>query len=331
MVEHYNVVIVAGFGGTGSSAVLDLLRECDILHDMRVELRLLVDPDGIMSLEDTLVNSWTPFQSDVAIKRFKDLVERLSKWYRYPHFGANHAQALGDQFVDLSNEYIERLISFSYRGLWTGINDPLSVLRYRINRRLRREIFNPYKPIHISFPRDQFIALTREYLEKLISSCIQDDNARNVIMDEGFASLHPSRVLDYFHSAKCIIVHRDPRDTFVNALKYWFRFVPRDVESFIKWYEYLQIQSERESGDDDRILRIYFEDLVLDYEKTVKKILSFLSTNESAHIHKRRFFNPDVSIENVELWKSYENQDEIERIRRSLDKYCYVSGVSGSL
>ncbi|MDY6875228.1 MAG: sulfotransferase [Chloroflexota bacterium] len=331
MTEHYyNIVVIGGFGGTGSSAIVDLLKEFDTFQDLGIELRLLVDPDGIMSLENALVSSWTPYQSDIAIKRFKKLIYRLSSMYRYPYLGTDHTRSLGDQFVYLSNEYLNRLVSFSYNGLWVGINDPLSVLGYRINRRLGRDIFRLYKPIHISLEKDRFVSITREYLDNLINLRVHDSKIRNVIIDEGFASLNPFRILNYFYSAKSIIAHRDPRDTFVNALKYSFRFIPRDVENFIKWYEHMQIQSERGSGNDDRILRIHFEDLVLDYEKTVSKILFFLSTDESAHIRKRRFFNPDVSMENVGLWKQYENQDEVERIYTSLARYCYDSEAFGS-
>ena len=67
-------VIIGGFGMSGSSAVIDIINEVETCQVVDTELRLLVDPDGILSLENALVHSWTPYQSDLAIKRFKRLI-----------------------------------------------------------------------------------------------------------------------------------------------------------------------------------------------------------------------------------------------------------------
>jgi len=186
-----------------------------------------------------------------------------------------------------------------------------------------KDLLRFHKPIHVAFLQgERFLSITRTYLDQLISSCI-DDTVKNIIIDEGFASLNPYGILNYFDSAKMIIVHRDPRDTYVGAMNSKFEFVPRDGDCFIKWYEYMQIQSGRMTCDDNRIMRIQFEDLVLGYEKTLKKIISFLVIDDLNHTCKRVYFNPDVSIRNIGLWKMHENQGEIERIYNSLAKYCH--------
>ncbi len=68
-----NIVIVAGLGASGSSAVVDLLQEVDTYYVMPNEFRIFSDPDGLMSLESALVDNWTIYQSDMAIKRFRQL------------------------------------------------------------------------------------------------------------------------------------------------------------------------------------------------------------------------------------------------------------------
>lgn len=319
----YNVVIVGGFGGSGSTAVIDLLREFDIFKDFGLEFRLLVDPDGILNLEDNLINNWTPFQSDMAIKRFKKLINKLSIKNKFPYFRVDFSRKLGKEFVSLSDEYINNLISFSYKGMWIGINDPIWWMRKKLKQKVGINLFNYYKPIYISFKKDQFVAITKNYLEKLFKSNINNKKVKYIILDEGYASLNPSRILKYFDCPKMIIVHRDPRDIFVGALKNKFRFIPYEIEAFINWTKYLQEQASLYSNSDNKVLRIQFEDLVLKYEETVKIILEFLCVKDFKHVNKRKYFNPDISIKNIEIWKNYKNQHGIELIYNNLKEYCY--------
>lgn len=286
----YKIVIVSGFGGSGSSAVIDLLSEIDIFKKLKTELRLLIDPDGIMNLENNLVNNWSPYQSDTAIKKFKRLINILGGVYRFPYHGVNHTKNLNKEFINLSNEYINKLLSFSYNGMWYGLNSPIwfmcRILKYKVGINL----FNYYKPIYISFKKDQFVAITKNYLKKLFKSNIDNKKVKYIILDEGYASLNPSRILKYFDCPKMIIVHRDPRDTFVGALKNEFHFIPHEIDAFINWYKCLQEQTYLYLNVDNKVLRIEFEDLVLKYEDTVKNILQFLCVKNFKHINKKKVF-----------------------------------------
>jgi len=320
----YKMVIVAGFGGSGSSAVIDLLREFDTFKDLGLEFRLLVDPDGILNLEDNLINNWTPFQSDMAIKRFKELINKLSNKNKFPYFRTDLTRKLGKEFVSLSDEYINNLISFSYKGMWIGINDPKWWICRKFREKFGIKFLNYCKPIHISFKKEQFINITKNYLKGLFESNINDKKIKYIILDEGYASLNPSRVLKYFEYSKMIIVHRDPRDIFIGALKNEFHFIPHEIEAFINWYECLQKQTRTYIDENDKILRINFEDLVLKYDKTLKKILQFLSMYNYSHTNKKKYFNPNISIKNIGIYKNYKNQHEIELIYNHLKEYCYI-------
>jgi len=319
----YNVVMVSGFGGSGSTAVIDLLREFDTFKDIGSEFRLLVDPDGILNLEDNLINNWTPFQSDIAIKRFKELINKLSNKNKFPYFQVDLTRKLGKEFVSLSDEYINNLISFSYKGMWIGINDPVWWICRKFRQKIGIKLFNFYKPIYISFKKEKFIDTTKNYLKELFESNINDKKTKYIMLDEGYASLNPSRVLKYFDYPKMIIVHRDPRDTFVGALKNEFHFIPHEIEAFINWYECLQKKTRTYINENDKILRINFEDLVLKYDETIEIILKFLDVKDYKHSYKKKYFNPDISIKNIGLWKDYKNQHEIELIYNNLKKYCY--------
>ena len=49
-----------------------------------------------------------------------------------------------------------------------------------------------------------------------------------------------------------------------------------------------------------------------------------LGIGESEHINKFKYFNPDVSIRNVGIWKKHKNQDEMNKIYTELTEYCYL-------
>lgn len=317
------VVIIAGFGGSGSGAVIDLLSEIDVFKKSKTELRLLVDPDGIMNLESNLINNWSPYQSDSSIKKFRRLVKILSKKYRLPYFGVNHIKKINKEFINLSNEYLDKLISFSYDGMWFGLNNSRWLISIIIKKILGLNLFNFYKPIYISFKKDTFINITKDYLEKLLNSNIDDEKIKYIIVDEGYASLHPGRVLKYFNSAKMIIVHRDPRDIFVGALENDFYFIPHEIKAFVKWYRCLQEQTYLYPNTDNKILRIQFEDLVFKYNETIKIILEFLNVKNYKHVLKKKHFDPNISIKNIGIWKGYKKQHEIESIYNNLKEYCY--------
>ena len=62
----------ASYHGTGSSAVTNLIDECDNIHDMGdYEFRFVQDPDGICDLEYNLVINNHRLNSGYAIKRYK--------------------------------------------------------------------------------------------------------------------------------------------------------------------------------------------------------------------------------------------------------------------
>lgn len=61
---------------SGSSAAVSLLNEAIRCGVISTELRSLVDLDGILSQENALVRSWSPYHSDLVIKRFNRLIHK---------------------------------------------------------------------------------------------------------------------------------------------------------------------------------------------------------------------------------------------------------------
>jgi sulfotransferase family protein len=317
-----SVVLIGGFAGSGSSAVMDLLKEIEGYSYVDAELRFVVDHDGIISLDSALVDNWTPYQSDVAIKRFRDLIGNLTIKNSQPYCGVDLSQCFNGKLIEFSEEYLSQLVGFKYKGMWLGVNNYLFKAGYKLNQILGKNIFQFHKNIKVSNPSVDFKALTANFTRKLLNE--HDPNAKSYIVDEPFCSLNPKRVMRYFDNSKVINVYRDPRDIFVNAQKYRYEFIPRDVVKFVEWYSFLMEKASHSSNESENVLRIQFEDLVSDYESTKSKVFSFLNLKDQEHQNKFRYLKPEASLKNVGLFKTYENTNEITYIKEKLPTYCVV-------
>ena len=89
--EANNIVVLGGFANSGKAAVMDLLAEVDgYYYPKGGELRIITDPDGIMSLDSALNDNWSVFQSDLAVKRYKRLINKLTNPNSWPYFRKNY-------------------------------------------------------------------------------------------------------------------------------------------------------------------------------------------------------------------------------------------------
>lgn len=327
--KKYKFLDLSGYGFSGKHAVIDLAREFRGYHvpHFAFEFNLIRIQGGIRDLETALVDDWSPIRSDAAIRRFKRLVNRLgskNKWTDprswFSAVGWNYDEYYNHQFFKLSGEYIAGLAMATWVTDWPYPLGELSdgeLFARKLARILRINGASDFE-VNLSAP-DNFLGLTRTYLARLLSSNVGEDTT-TIVMHNAFEPFNPQRSLRYFESAKCIIVDRDPRDTFMDQLKYRPMRLP--VDEFIRRYRLYREIAARNYTESKDILRIRFEDLILDYDHTVAKILNFLGETESIHAAPKKYFDPTVSIKNVGMWKHYEKQDEIEKIHRELREYC---------
>ncbi|MDA3850451.1 MAG: hypothetical protein PF447_04195 [Spirochaetaceae bacterium] len=168
--EHRKKVIIGGFAGSGSSAVVDLLSEVEGHYTLGREFRLTNDPDGIIDLEHSLLDSWSPYKSDMALKRFDSFITRLGTKNKYPYINQNFTKTFTKDFIRLSKEYINNLKAFSYCGIWVGINNPYTRFLKKLYKYIKFPIEKRLPQIHIAYPEEDFFYITRDYLESLIKA-----------------------------------------------------------------------------------------------------------------------------------------------------------------
>ena len=96
---NLNFICVAGFGYSGSGAIIDLLKEFDQYYVFEKEFRLIKDPDGIIDLENALVKNWGELRSDIAIRRFKSFMRIAGRKQRlFSEIGYGFNETFNNQF-----------------------------------------------------------------------------------------------------------------------------------------------------------------------------------------------------------------------------------------
>ena len=349
------IIDVSGYGHSGKTAVSDLLREVKGVeaHDYSFEFGLIRFADGIIDLHSNLVGNWSPLRSDRAIKRFRQLCQKLASGY------SNH---LNPSFLEISDKYIESLIDG--RLFINGWFDPLyDQKKLDINREILKKFgllniakkianFARMKRIQEDNKTEVFLSSgfefdlkTKKYLEKILLT----DNTKQsefILTNNMFEPFTPTRSLDYFEDAYCVVVERDPRDIYSSVINYDRAFIPGfeennktysknylkglkedmlgvlDVQSFITRQK-VYYRNTNSDKHDRRVVRIKYEDLVLSYESTVKYLFERLKIHPNSHIKKHEYFDPKQSSKNVGLWREFADAELIKKIEKELSAQLY--------
>ena len=118
-----NVIFIGGSGRSGTNILRKLLSNHSQVASLPFEYRFIIDPDGIVDFYNSFTSNWSPYYSDVKIKRLNifliNLAEKnntksnyidweLSKYF--PHY------------IENVQKLISNLKSFEYDGLWPGSN-----------------------------------------------------------------------------------------------------------------------------------------------------------------------------------------------------------------
>lgn len=328
------IITCASYGGTGSSAITDLLLEFDNVKSIKeFEFTIVHEIDGINSLEYGLVDNWNRLNNDEYIYRFKKLVKRISKDY---------CKYFGTEFIDITDNYIDELIGLKWNGYWHQHKYRYTFIQRKIlfewsgslKRRLSCLINREYEYVPSQkreemylarLNKEEFLDITRRYFERLMDKLVEQSNKEYIALDQLVDSNNIKKYMRYFNNIKIILVDRDPRDLYILNKKFWNEgWIPTDnIDTYIKWYKALRVNREVEIKNEN-ILLIQFEDLIFDYEETLEIILKFLNIDKQNHIDKYKYFNPNISIKNTKLFEKFTDyNNDILKIEEELNEYCY--------
>ena len=333
---HKQIITSTGYGGTGSSAITDLLKEFDSGISMGdAEFWFLQDYDGVSDLEYYLIDGNHRSKVSMAISKFIKYIKTHSAFYN---------KFFGENFIKYSNEYINSLVDARFKKALSDyeVNNSFLKLWYfklypimqlGIKKILKRDTFEFSPKIRLidkyySIPdKNRFYIETKKYTSKLFSLLDTDNKYKFIAIDQLVPSINTNRYFNYIDNLKVIVVDRDPRDLFLLNETHWngasYICDTTNVYEYINWYKTMREHRKIEERNDN-VVYIMIEELIYEYDKSLERLYKFLGLAKDEHINKRQCFDPDVSKNWTRLWKKYPKyKKEVEIIREYLNEYCY--------
>lgn len=331
------IIVSTGYMGSGSSAITDLVsefRECQ--NEFKsYEYVLMHSPNGVFDLEDKLLLGNNAIRSDEAIRTFRSHAKKLydKKFW----WVGNYKKIIGPDFMKKTDEYVNSLINFNYKGYWYNheevntkmffkllLRKPIKILT--LNKVKFNKVLKYNDGMKICLPtKEEFYQKSHKYIYDLIDEISR--GKKNVVLDQFLLPFNLYRVDNYFDDKlKVIVVERDPRDVFILNKYIWPKRelcvpIPVEVNEFCDYYKRMR-ESEIKT-DSKKVLRIKFEDLIYNYDKEIDRITKFLGFKDSDHLYKKTRFNPDISIKNTQLFNEKKYKSEVDIINKKLKKYLY--------
>lgn len=327
------IIGACGFGSTGSSVVTDYLSEYDnITVKDDLEFTWVSGTDGLIDLERAVMHPHgRTADSITAIMRFMDLVERRKDSYERHGLSAEEFTRSAKDFIDGITTtkwywYDNREVyKYRYRSKYFFH----ALMKKRIIPRMEMRLGHhahcwPLQEVRLSVHPDNFYELAQKHVDELLKAMGLDQDAV-IALDQPFAGNNPQACFPFFRDPYAVVVDRDPRDNYVFARTRMlgkFHYMPIDkVEDFIAYYRALR-KNQPYLHDDDRILRIRFEDMVYEYDKTSEQIRDFLHLSENPN--PRSIFDPDLSVANTQVFKRFPQfAKDIEIIEKELPEYLF--------
>lgn len=320
-----NVIVVSGYGWTGSSAVIDLLKEYRGLVTSRDdEFRLYKDPGGIIDLENLLTRSWSVLNANFHCQEFLRLSRRFSKnRSKFSQHNYEYDKRFGISLERMCSDFIDHVTVGTWKGYSFLYDRKYSGARFFWTKLLRRVGILDQNNSDVRFiPHGcQIGNAILEFSRSLCEEMSENENKR-IVLNQALPACNPAEYHRFFDDAKTIVVNRDPRDIYTYAKS--FTWLPENRELFVAWYQdQMDMASKQEELEGDQVLRINFEDLILQYDYTKSLIESFLGLNPDDHIRPGSHLKPDVSLKNIGLWKKNASMGDIDFIKKELEKYVY--------
>lgn len=339
-------VAVTGYVGTGSSAMIDLLREykgVSIVPEERssYEHQVFYRSGGLFDLLAILSQGTSPVCSDQIINRFIDTMYNMYQ-YDYVWYGG-YKNLVGDVFLKNVDDFVS---SISYK--FSGTNSTHQTHTYfSIKKALMqfashviyKKNYMKYgvgyktdgKPSYVSIPSVEEL---QKAAEKFTSGYLDlfDKKHEINVFDH---LIWPQQIENYSKffnqdDLKIIVLVRDPRDVYLLNKYVWYhdargkRLSNPSLRTNVEDFVYDWLRTFKPLPKSNNLLIIQFEDLVYNYDETLSRIEDFLEISPSNHLDKREYFNPQKSIENTQVFNARKDWDtEVMGMKNSLCKFIY--------
>lgn len=322
--------------GSGSSAITDLISECEGFDadNGSFEYVFLHCPNGLFDLEDKLLVGNNALRSDEALHSFRqEMKELYDRKFWWP---GNYKNRIGKDFLAITDEFVQSLIEFEpdYYWYYQEKLDFAAFLKMTLRKLflvvsggrivLKKPLTHP--KMWLSMPGEQeFYDKAKKYLDRIWAEL--GIERKNLILDQLLLPFNLDRMEHYFgENAECFVVERDPRDVFISNKYVWTMQdcpipYPTDVREFCSMYRKMRRMEGTVSNPHIHVFQ--FEDLIYRYEDSVARVFDILGVTAEQHTKSRTMFDPDKSVHNTQLFRKPEYADEMRVIEQELAEFLY--------
>ena len=332
---NHKYITCTGFGGTGSSVISDLMQEFDNVKSCGsdFEMSMAFDIGGVSDLQHYLVDDFERHKVSEGLYMFKRYIDCIKPGYK--HY-------LGEDFEKIIDAYIKDLVLIEWQG-----ENHMQHFRYdnnkrwfyyyfipRIQNKLRKWFLHDdgYEhscylkkllPMEITVLEQDFYEKTQRMFGAILDLIDLEDVYDYLCFDQLVPPYHIDRYAKYFPNLKVVVVDRDPRDLYLLNELYWHEaWIPSfDINTFIKWFKELRRNT---CHNCENVMIVKFEDTIYRYDDVIPHIITFLELDDCHQVYKKKFFNPNKSMQNTRLWEKTDRYKlEIGQIAECLNSYCY--------
>lgn len=338
-------IAVTGYYGTGSSAVIDLLREyknVTIVPQIGhlYEHEAFYYPSGLFDLYTLMRNGNTPQGSDIYVNNFISAMKRLNDydyvWYgSYQKLFGNSFMRLVNDFVDSISEKREGTNSFhNIKSRFSFIKAAMQLIAKIVYKKeiiqYGRKYIKDGNPVYFAMPTiEELNIAAQKFTEGYFK--LFNNNGIAAVYDHLIWPQQVNSHKDCFSSNfKVIVVNRDPRDVFLSSKYIWCKpglgnsigrphFGEDPIHFADEWRRTIITKNVNPNA-----LHIHFEDLIYNYENTVHSIEEFLDFLPKDHIAPKSKFIPEKSIENTQVFTCNTTfAAEASVIEKAIPEYLY--------
>ncbi len=337
-------IAVTGYYGTGSSAIMDLIREYDCARvvpfkDRNYEHVVFYVTGGLFNLCTLLTHGNAPLTSDMIINNFVSAMERLDK-YDLVWFGSYKKQ-FGNRFRELYMELVndlstsknEKNLNHVVKSRYSIVKALLQVAAHLVLKRNFIQYGSKYiydkKKVFFSMPTEEEVYKAAKKFTTGYFNMFDEDGITVRVFDHLIWANQVEEYRRCFNDGfKVIVTERDPRDVYLLNKYVWFRppighgrpHFPTEPKAFIEEWSKTVVRNYSWNN----VKLIHFEDIIYHYEETVKEIEEFIGLDQSRHKDKGKILDVSRSIENTQIFNlKREWADEVEPINKKLSEFIY--------
>jgi len=333
----YNELIcITGFGYSGSGTVVDFLSE---FNTTTVYGGYDSDSGGPLSKKSTKKSVEIDFlRMSIGVYALENIIESSNEYLKHTMMSLfiTHSEYYyrsgnfyNDYYMELTRDFINKIIEYKTISHYCGreFSPDLSFFNYSYGdyKNLESPLIANFANEHYLYflkklTKDQYITIASQYIYKLLKSI---NSKQYLVLDQFISDGNPDLEyhMKYCGPLKEICIYRDPRDVYTYGILDNVSWIPRDPHDFIKWYLRKVIPYLSYQHKDYLILR--FEDMVLNYESSSRKIMDLIGLKSENHALKYKYFDPNISKKNIGIYKICNDKVAISVIEKELSQYCY--------